>query len=134
VDPTPSSDRISLRLAVTADSVPVARRAVDRLAWPADQDESEFNTRLLITELVTNSVRHAGLTHTDTVTLVMQPLPGGIRVEVADHGPGFSPRQLTEPPSGTSGRGIFLVDALADRWGVEPAVDRSLVWFEIDYD
>lgn len=132
-----SVNGVSVRLAATAQSVRAARHAVDDLGWLNERAEAAFNARLLITELVTNSVRHAGLTRTDTVTLDIEPLPGAVRVEVADTGNGFPrPTFSGEPPEGPSGRGIYLVDALADRWGIEhrhdPDAPRTIVWFELD--
>jgi anti-sigma regulatory factor (Ser/Thr protein kinase) len=53
-------------------------------------------------------------------------------VEVTDRGKGFDP-ELVPPPrrSGIGGWGLYLVDRLADRWGVDG--DRATrVWFEID--
>ena len=53
---------------------------------------------------------------------------------MTDRGPGFPDRRSTRQPSGTGGRGLYLVDALADRWGAEPTPqhDGWLVWFELD--
>jgi len=74
----------------------------------------------------------AGLSPQDTITLDVWLVAGHVRVEVGDHGPGFPPPALRDLPSGTSGRGLFLVDALADRWGTDGDHGRSQVWFEID--
>src|SRR4051794_19975791 len=46
--------------------------------------------------------------------------PDQSRVRVTDRGPGFTRPMFDEPPSGTGDRGLYLVDALADRWGAEP--------------
>ena len=43
-----------------------------------------------------------------------------------------SPRAPDPDPTRASGWGLFLVDELADRWGVEPADPGTLIWFEID--
>jgi anti-sigma regulatory factor (Ser/Thr protein kinase) len=112
-----------------------ARRAVD--AMPFDKhDEALFNLRLLITELVGNSVRHAGLTSADTIVLEIQIRSDQIRAQVTDHGPGFTRPVFDDAPRGTGGRGLYLVDALADRWGAEPTPKRDgwLVWFELDLE
>jgi anti-sigma regulatory factor (Ser/Thr protein kinase) len=124
---------ISLLLPASVESAAAARRAV--VALPLGEHvEAVFNLRLLITELIGNSVRHAGLTDSDTIILEIQLRPDRIRAHVIDTGPGFTQPVFNEPPSGTSGRGLYLVDALADRWGVEPTPqhDGWLVWFEID--
>ena len=127
----PSAHELSLELPATQQSPRAAREAVDSLPLSNDL-EATFNLRLLVTELVTNSVRHAGLSPQDTITLDVWLAAGHVRVEVGDHGPGFPPPALRDLPSGTSGRGLFLVDALADRWGTDGDHGRSQVWFEID--
>jgi hypothetical protein len=55
---------------------------------------------------------------------------------VTDRGPGFTRPVFDGPPSGTGGRGLCLVDALADRWGAGPTPghDGWLVWFELDVE
>jgi anti-sigma regulatory factor (Ser/Thr protein kinase) len=125
---------MTLRLAATVESVRAARHAVDAIDQLNDFDEAAFNTRLLVTELVGNSVRHAGLDPADIITLDLEVRPGTVRVEVRDPGPGFSrPSFDDQPPLGTSGRGLYLVDALADRWGVSRTPGgEARVWFEID--
>ena len=125
---------MTLRLAATVESVRAARHAVDGIDQLGEYDEAAFNTRLLVTELVGNSVRHAGLDPADIITLDLEIRPRSVRVEVRDPGPGFRrPSFSDEPPIGTSGRGLYLVDALADRWGVSQTPDgEARVWFEID--
>ena len=53
-----------------------------------------------------------------------------MRVEVTDAGPGFDPAHRPEP-SEAGGWGLRLVDAMADRWGVE-VTPLVRVWFELD--
>lgn len=103
-----------------------ARRSLDRL----ENVRSDVldDVRLLVNELVTNSVKFAG---EGEIELKLTADDDALRVEVHDEGPGFAP--TTEPPEldDTSGRGLFLVDAIADRWGV--TLDgTTCVWFEID--
>ena len=124
---------VSLHLPASVDSARAARRAVDKLRF--DQHaEAIFNLRLLITELVGNSVRHAGLSSADTIILEIQIRSDQIRAQVTDRGPGFTRPVFDQPPFGTGGRGLYLVDALADRWGAEPTPEHDgwLVWFELD--
>jgi anti-sigma regulatory factor (Ser/Thr protein kinase) len=86
---------------------------------------------LLTSEVVTNSVRHAGLAPGDTIGLAVDVSERRVRVEVADDGPSFDPSDLPESsPEGTGGWGLWLVEQLSDRWGVirnEP----NHVWFEV---
>jgi anti-sigma regulatory factor (Ser/Thr protein kinase) len=81
---------------------------------------------LLASELVTNAVRH---TKADSIEFAVTARPEVVRVEVASPGPGLT--VPSEPkPTAHGGFGLFLVDELADRWGVhENGVTR--VWFEL---
>ena len=83
----------------------------------------------MVSEIVTNSVRHANAGPEDWIRLDVALSPDGLRVEVADEGPGFEPSVGRPPHEQPSGRGLFLVDQLADRWGVADGGTR--VWFEI---
>ncbi|MEU5362508.1 SpoIIE family protein phosphatase [Streptomyces sp. NPDC005925] len=84
---------------------------------------------LIVSELVTNAVVHAG-TDVD-VTLRLEPDNGTLLLEVGDHHPSRAPRDgLTETPDGPSeyGRGLRLVAALAESWGVTFRPDIKTVW------
>ena len=85
--------------------------------------------RLLVTELVTNSVRYAS---GSSVDLRVRITRRRVRVEVGDSGRGFAQRSPPEPTAASaSGRGLYFVERLADRWGVEQK-RGTRVWFEID--
>jgi anti-sigma regulatory factor (Ser/Thr protein kinase) len=125
---------VSLELPATVESATSARRALDALRVDA-REVVLFNLRLLVTELISNSVRHAQLSPTDLIMLKVELHPSFVRVLVVDPGPGFRrPEIAKQPPTGTAGRGLYIVDALADRWGVEPTPehDRCLAWFELE--
>ena len=85
--------------------------------------------RLLVTELVANAV-----THTDAdesgVLLRVELSPALLRVEVCDGGPGFEKHEPV-PRGASGGYGLFLVDRMATRWGVERERDNC-VWFELE--
>ena len=124
-----SARTLDLRLRPDLGAPERARRSLDRLSGDLDDDLLE-DVRLLVNELVTNSVKFAGR---GSIRLRMKASPDAVRVEVLDEGPGFrAPNEDSEPSlEETSGRGLFLVEAIADRWGVE--VDaRTCVWFEIE--
>ena len=85
-------------------------------------------TQLLVTELVTNSVRHAGA---DAVDLAVSVDPARVRVEVTNPGAPFEPRRREEAEEPNPGWGLFLVDELSDAWGVEGDQGCQRVWFEL---
>ncbi|GAB2859594.1 ATP-binding protein [Streptomyces deserti] len=111
-------------------AVPEARRALRELLrhWgrPGRSDIAE----LLTSELVTNA-----LVHTDHDAVLTATVgPRGLRVEVRDfvaHRP--TPR-APDAGDGTHGRGLALVQSLADAWGVRPHGVGKAVWFELDAD
>jgi anti-sigma regulatory factor (Ser/Thr protein kinase) len=120
-------DGISLRLRGGPEAAARARRALSRMR--ADIDPPLMETlRLLVTELVSNSVRHA---QSDTVVLKIVVGRSAVLTEVTDEGPGFEPRQTEKPGTNESGWGLFLVERLAHRWGVVHDDDATRVWFEL---
>jgi anti-sigma regulatory factor (Ser/Thr protein kinase) len=129
-------DEVALELQLTlrpdAAAAAVGRHVVRGLAPLLDHAVLE-STELLVSELVTNSLRHAG-----------SPLPielqlsvtshGGVRGEVQDMGKGFREPLAGVPFPGahaTSGWGLYLVENIAQRWGVRED-GGTAVWFEID--
>ncbi len=94
--------------------------------------ESLYDVKLMVTELVTNSIRHAGLQQSDQLRLSVHVdrEAAVAKVEIADPGPGFHPDQYRYSVTASSGRGLEIVRALALRWGVERG-DWSAVWFEV---
>ena len=110
-----------------AEAVGEARAALAGLDLP---DEVFETARLLVSELVTNSIRHAGLTSVDRIRLRAAWSGRALRVSVHEPRP---PRLRTTGairpvPGESSGWGLYLVDRLATRWGVDP---RRGYWFEI---
>jgi anti-sigma regulatory factor (Ser/Thr protein kinase) len=120
--------RIERRLSVTPEAAAEARHA---LADVALEDGRERDVRLLVSELVTNAVRHADLEAGDVILLVIDVGDRMLRVEVHDPGGGFVPTAPAPDPARPSGWGLYLVAELADRWGVD-SDERTLVWFELD--
>ena len=84
---------------------------------------------VLVTELVTNAVRHAGLGPDDLIVLHLAAADGVVRAEVCDPGPGFVP--IAREPGPEGGFGLVLLRTLSDRWGVSTG-GRTCVWFELD--
>ncbi len=94
------------------------------------------NIVLLTSELVTNAVVHARGVGETPIGLRIVNYLDGVRVEVEDAGEGFQ-YAIPELPEGENGRGLFLVDRFANRWGAERvqtnAGGRFRVWFEVDW-
>jgi anti-sigma regulatory factor (Ser/Thr protein kinase) len=90
---------------------------------------------LLMTELVTNAVRHGGAVDGLPVEVVVARSSRGLRVAVTDPGSGFDwpPRNATPAPR-ENGYGLILVDRLAHRWGIERGETSTTVWFELSRD
>jgi anti-sigma regulatory factor (Ser/Thr protein kinase) len=91
-----------------------------------------FDVRLLVSELVTNSVQHAHVSADDSIVLAVQFAEKTVRCEVRDEGPGFEPPAKPPPEDADAGWGLFLVEQLADAWGVGEG--GKGVWFEIRRD
>lgn len=119
---------ITMRLPFSASSVPVARQRLK--SWMSENGgsgESIEAARTIISELVANSVRHA------------QPLPDGnilvgwtldageVQVSVTDGGSGTRPRNVHAPSSALAGRGMGIVEVLAESWWTERNGSRSTV-------
>lgn len=116
-----------------AETRRLLRDNLRRWGVPALADTAE----LLTTELVTNALQHTGGGAELTATLSPGPR-NRLRVEVRDC---VARRPLNRPPDppgppgpddhGTSGRGLLLVQALSDAWGVNPRGTGKVVWFEL---
>jgi anti-sigma regulatory factor (Ser/Thr protein kinase) len=122
--------KLDLELPVSAAAVADARHALDRLEDTLSVERLR-DVQLLVSELVTNSVRHAGLGPSDVIRLEVKLTARALRVEVHDPGGGFKPEPPSPDPARPSGWGLYLVDELADRWGVD-SKRRTRVWFELD--
>lgn len=119
-----------LRATLSADpeQVAEARRLVAGYLRDRGDDDGEVAV-LLVSELVTNAILHGRA----PLELRAQAAGAGVRVEVHDQEPSRPPilrhdEDLTEP----GGRGLQLVDTLADRWGWAENDQGKVVWFELD--
>jgi anti-sigma regulatory factor (Ser/Thr protein kinase) len=119
-----------LRATLSADpeQVAEARRLVAGYLRDRGEEDGEVAV-LLVSELVTNAILHGRA----PLELRAQPAGAGVRVEVHDHERTRPPilrhdDDLTEP----GGRGLQLVDTLADRWGWAENDCGKVVWFELD--
>src|SRR6266700_288913 len=75
-------------------------------------------TRLLVSELVTNAVQYSESHRPGgAVTVSIMDVLGGLRIDVSDEGSARSVPVVNDDMLATSGRGLFLVQSLADEWG-----------------
>ncbi|MCQ4082281.1 SpoIIE family protein phosphatase [Streptomyces sp. RB6PN25] len=102
-----------------------ARRLVRRALHRWDLDELADGVELLVSEVVTNAVRYAG--RPITLRLLRTDV---LRCEVGDDAPQL-PRMRHAQPQDESGRGLFLVNRLAQRWGATRLSAGKVVWFEL---
>jgi anti-sigma regulatory factor (Ser/Thr protein kinase) len=137
--PLEAGDRLDVRpgesngvdcvVASRPEAIASARRTVVGLPFPGITRET---LALLVSELVTNSVLHAGVDPDSPVRLSISRDGDRVRVAVHDGGPGFlrPPADLPDPAE-TGGRGFAIVAALSDAWGVEADGDGCTVWCEV---
>lgn len=104
--------------------MPAARRFVRDVLGDQAVEIVEA-AELMTSELATNCVRHA---HTDFELAIHSR--GRIRIEVRDTGNG-RPTVLSPAAQDLSGRGLMIVEAMSDSWGVEPSSTGKTVWFEL---
>lgn len=105
-----------------------ARRLVEERCGDMDVAVDWDAVRLLVSELVTNVIRH---TPGGRGVLRVRCNSRVFRVEVEDDGPGVPHQPVVPDRQQGGGFGLYLVDRLSDRWGVR---DRTCVWFEMDTD
>jgi len=111
--------------------------------WPAEArwvgpELVADGTRLAIAEMLAGGITcfsdmyfHADVT--GTVDLGMSVSPGRIRVEVADPGSGFAHEVTAPAPGDPGGWGLYLVDQIADDWGIDTTSAGTSVWFVLRY-
>jgi anti-sigma regulatory factor (Ser/Thr protein kinase) len=87
------------------------------------------DVRLLVTELVTNAIRHGE--GASGVVMYLAESVGRVRIEVCDGGEGFGFSRAARPDGAVGGLGLRLLDLTADRWGIA-GDDGTCVWFELD--
>lgn len=108
-----------------------ARSARDALSVVAEDipTEAQETARLLVSELVTNSVTHGPRSTTAVVGLEIEVERGLLRVTVSDTNP---ERPELKPSSDERGHGLNIVSSLASRWGSDRDGPQNITWFELD--
>lgn len=125
-------ERVAFELAATPEAASAARRAL--LAGNGALPSSvRGDVLLLLTEVVTNAVRHADAGADRMVRVELRQCSRRVRVAVRDEGAGFAREATRFRQDESGGWGLFLVDQIADRWAVVPTATGTCVWFEIRY-
>lgn len=119
---------VTVRVPFAASSVAVARQQLK--AWMRAQgcarDVIE-DGRVIISELVGNSIRHAKPLSDGTILITWGLDRNGIRLSVTDGGGTSRPRKMHASASAVSGRGMAIVEALAHDWWAEQSRSRSTI-------
>ena len=121
---------IAERIPLGTRAPQAARRTVDRLGDMTSAGVRDM-ARLVVSELVTNTVRHSGLRAGDPIEVRISLHPNTLRIEVAQAGSSFEPRVQTPSTDVIFGRGLMILDQVADRWGTLPNGGVT-VWAELD--
>jgi anti-anti-sigma regulatory factor len=120
----PTPGRLTLTLGPEVSAASTARRLIDRTLAAWGLTVLRDPARLVMTELVSNAVRHARTAL--EISLAWQP--DAIHLSVRDHNP--APPRPGGPvaPTVEGGRGLLVVDLLARAWGTTPTRDGKVVW------
>jgi anti-sigma regulatory factor (Ser/Thr protein kinase) len=124
---------LRLRFPARAENLGLIRRALEGFGLPQGM---LWDATLLTNELVTNSIRHAGLGPGDTIDVTATWSGTRLRVIVRDSGSGDLPERIVAgsirpSPGAQSGWGLYLVDTLASRWGTSLGGSAGF-WFELE--
>ena len=115
------------KLAPELQSAGRARKFVDETLRRWDCGEQLDVVTLLVSEVVTNAIVHAGT----EVEVSVELTEDAVRIEVTDKEADLTPMPRDATDDETSGRGLALVEAMASAWGVETRPGGKVVWFEV---
>ncbi|MGB9183739.1 MAG: ATP-binding protein [Solirubrobacteraceae bacterium] len=121
---------LRLDLEPTSEAPSLARAAITGFCENLECARPILSTLvLLVSEVVTNAVLHPNLSEPAGILFWARIAEHEIRVEVTDHGNGFTP-QPRDPNRADGGYGLYLVSKVASRWGVDRG-NGTTVWFEV---
>jgi anti-sigma regulatory factor (Ser/Thr protein kinase) len=127
---SPAMEKRTFTFTPAPESVPRARETVVDLAEPFVDEDRIPDLRLVISEVITNAVRHGG---EGDLLIAVTPKRDFLCVQVTDTGDGFAPRPRAYEPDEDGGFGLFLVERLTRRWGLTRENRNTRVWFEFDF-
>jgi serine/threonine-protein kinase RsbW len=129
-DPAGSPGSLRLQLERNVRAPAIARSAVgEQLLAMGIAGSFAQTVVLLVSEVVSNAVRHSGGPADATITLEASITEDVVRIAVTDAGEGFTPRPR-DPDRLGEGYGLYLVEKAARNWGVEHD-GGTTVWFEL---
>jgi len=114
------------KLPRTKDAPRLARRCLRQWMGTALSEPELDDAELLVTELVTNAVRHGH----GSITLQAGLDDDRVLIEVIDEGEGFEREVRRQDIEVVGGRGLGIVDTVAGRWGIHEGTTH--VWFELE--
>jgi serine/threonine-protein kinase RsbW len=119
---------VSLRVPFAPSSVGVARQTLKR--WMRERGSSANSiedARVVISELVGNSIRHASPLPDGSLMVTWKTDSTGLQLSVTDGGSESRPRKVHAPTSAVAGRGMTIVDTLSVSWWTETSPSRTTV-------
>ena len=123
--PTPSS----LLLPHDMASVAVARRSLSRdLARCGASEDVVDDAVLVVSELMTNALRHARPLIADMIRLEWSVAEGRLELSVTDGGGPTAPMRAQPSVTARGGRGLAIISSLASSWGVRRRTGETTVW------
>jgi anti-sigma regulatory factor (Ser/Thr protein kinase) len=132
IEPSDPPGLVSMRLRGGTDAPSRARRSVLSLLEGDIEQATASDVGLLVSELVTNSVRHAGVGPRRTLTVELMTFHDRLRISVTDPGSRLEPRILAPDHDRVGGVGLLLVSQLSEAWGVARDGTKSTrVWCDI---
>jgi anti-sigma regulatory factor (Ser/Thr protein kinase) len=130
----PVPPRLEVRMSPGPDAPAACRRMVDEACRDWEVPRLRRLGRLIVSELATNAVLHAGTPMVVTLRLLRSEADRTLRVAIRDNDPRLVerlPEDTRANPPKERGRGLLILDAMADAWGSEPTADGKVVWAEI---
>ena len=119
---------VTLRVPFAASSVSVARQKLKTwLVEAGIRGDVVEDARVVISELVANSVRHAQPLPDGDILVSWKMAAQGLQISVTDGGSGTRPRKVNAPSSALAGRGMAIVETLAETWWSDKTRSRSTV-------
>ncbi|MCX6394950.1 MAG: ATP-binding protein [Propionibacteriales bacterium] len=119
---------VTMDLPFVSESAGEARRAL--VAWLQDHGTAQpvvDDARLVMTELVSNAVRHAAPLGGTDLRVCWSRSGDALSLSVYDGGAPNTPRQVAAPADSESGRGLAIVDALSQEWRVERLAEATVI-------